>query len=74
MRMGNWKMVNGKELYDLKNDIGEKNDLSKDNPEIINKMTQEYQEWHTEVSGGIKQIGKSPKIKRIEKGTKKTRG
>ena len=63
MRMGNWKMVNGKELYDLKNDIGERKDLSKDNPEIINKMALEYQEWYTEVSSGVKQIGKSPKIK-----------
>ncbi len=47
VRMGNWKAVklnvdkdpNGMmELYDLSNDIGETNNISKANPEIVKKM------------------------------------
>ena len=43
VRMGNWKAVrvgptSPWELYDLSNDIGEKNDVSAKNPEVIAKM------------------------------------
>jgi arylsulfatase A len=33
------------ELYDLKADIGEKNDLSKSKPELAQKMLKELNNW-----------------------------
>ena len=42
IRMGDWKAVQltpGKiELYDLKTDVGERNDLAGKNPEVIKKF------------------------------------
>ncbi|MBN2270017.1 MAG: arylsulfatase [Sedimentisphaerales bacterium] len=45
IRMGDWKLVRTRpgatiELYNLADDIGEKNDIGKENPEILAKMTE----------------------------------
>lgn len=45
IRMGDWKLVRTRpgrkiELYNLAQDIGEKNDVGKENPEILAKMTE----------------------------------
>ncbi|MCX6327822.1 MAG: hypothetical protein NT144_14440 [Bacteroidia bacterium] len=42
VRSGQWKLhrlkVDSLELYDLKNDIGEKMNVAKDHPEIVQKL------------------------------------
>ena len=57
VRMGNWKGVRLKmennpnapvELYDLTSDIGETNDVAKDNPEIVKKIEKIMKEAHVE--------------------------
>jgi len=45
IRMGDWKLVRTRpgrkiELYNLAQDIGEKNDVGKENPQILAKMTE----------------------------------
>ncbi|MEM6551126.1 MAG: sulfatase-like hydrolase/transferase [Planctomycetota bacterium] len=45
MRRGPWKMVpygKQRELFNLKDDIGETTDLSKQHPEVFNAMTRDY--------------------------------
>ncbi|MEM9420318.1 MAG: sulfatase/phosphatase domain-containing protein, partial [Planctomycetota bacterium] len=45
MRRGPWKMVSygeQRELFNLKDDIGETTDLSKKHPEIFKEMTSDY--------------------------------
>lgn len=58
MRNDNWKMVkknSGKwELYDLKSDPTEMNDLSTSQTDRLNKMSAAYQEWEKEV--GVRQV------------------
>jgi arylsulfatase A len=54
MRKGNYKLIEffeeGKmELYNLKDDIGESNNLAASNPEIAEKLQQELQAWRDEV-------------------------
>lgn len=52
IRDGNWKLVSHKgewELYNLKNDPVESNDLSKSNPEIVEELKMKYNEWAKEV-------------------------
>ena len=51
-RVDNWKWVNhaGKEgLYDLSCDIGEKNDLSHDKPEVLAMVKSRYAAWQKEM-------------------------
>ncbi len=56
VRMGDWKAVRrdidrtpqgSTELYNLKDDIGEKNNVASSNPEIVKKMEGIMKEAHT---------------------------
>lgn len=47
---GRWKLVNGTELYDLRNDPAEQKDLSTQHPEIVARMRGEYDAWFADVS------------------------
>ena len=47
-RVGNWKWVdasNGRGLFDLSGDIGEKNDLSKKKPEVLKRVKARFANW-----------------------------
>ena len=53
IRVGDWKMIEffetgKKELYNLKNDIGESKDLAPSHPEVLQKMTTKMSQWRTE--------------------------
>lgn len=52
MRQGPWKLVVIKKesfLFNLQEDLGEKNDLSKQNPERLQSMTKATEDWLSEV-------------------------
>jgi hypothetical protein len=38
VRSGNWKLVNGTELYNLQNDISESNNVSAQHPEVVKQL------------------------------------
>jgi arylsulfatase len=40
-----WRLVKGKELYDIKSDIGQTKDLAEKQPEIVRKMREHYEKW-----------------------------
>jgi hypothetical protein len=42
-----WRLVHGKELYDVRADRGQTNDLAAQHPEIIAKMRAHYAQWWT---------------------------
>ncbi|MDP8245616.1 MAG: arylsulfatase [Candidatus Hinthialibacter antarcticus] len=46
-----YKLVNGKELYDIENDPGETTNIASQHPNIVAKMRQEYLDWYRDVSG-----------------------
>ena len=52
-RVGDWKWVDmgeqGSGLFDLSEDIGEKNDLSKKRPEVLNRLLGRYENWLAEM-------------------------
>jgi arylsulfatase len=58
LRYGDWKIAWGKrmdseprwELYNLSKDIAEQNDLAKDNPKIVNGLSQEWLKWAKRVN------------------------
>jgi len=40
-----WRLIDGKELYNTINDPGQKNDLAKEHPDIVIKMQAFYEQW-----------------------------
>src|SRR5262249_37244105 len=40
-----WRLVKGKELYDLKTDPGQMKDVADKNPDVLKKMTDFYDKW-----------------------------
>ena len=58
IRRGKWKLHyyfedKGVELYDLENDIGEKNNVAKSNPQVTSRMMNEMQQWHDKTGAPI---------------------
>ena len=69
IREGKWKLIQNKqgslELYDLIADISEKTDLSKQNPQIVEKLNNEFKAWRSNMAspmGDLKQK-KNKKVK-----------
>lgn len=73
IRSGRWKLVNNKgkiELFDLQQDLSEKNDLSAQKPEIVAQLRQKYDAWS---KGNTPRIGKGGANDEDEGGGKKKR-
>jgi arylsulfatase len=47
---GKWRLVNGKELYDLKADPGQKVDVAERHPDVLARMRGHYEAWWAGVS------------------------
>ena len=58
-RNGPWKMVNGTELYNVVNDVGEEVNLAEMHPEILEDLIQAYEHWYTDISDdrNLKKVG-----------------
>lgn len=48
-----WRLVHGKELYDLKTDPAQQTDISAQHPDIVQKLKQHYDGWWAKVSPGL---------------------
>ncbi|WP_111708249.1 arylsulfatase [Lutibacter citreus] len=46
----NWRLVDGEELYNIKNDVGQEDDLAKKFPKKLNEMRAAYENWWDYVS------------------------
>jgi arylsulfatase A-like enzyme len=44
-----WRLVKGAELYDIKSDPGQKNDVASAHPEIVKRLRDHYEKWWSEV-------------------------
>ncbi|WP_111708302.1 arylsulfatase [Lutibacter citreus] len=45
-----WRLINGKELYNLDNDEGQNKNLAEENPEKVKEMREFYDKWWEQVS------------------------
>ncbi len=45
-----WRLVNGKELYDIQADRGQTRDLAAEHPEVVTQLRGEYEKWWTDLS------------------------
>jgi arylsulfatase A-like enzyme len=44
-----WRLVHGTELYDVRADRGQKNDLAAEHPDVAKKMKDHYEKWWTDL-------------------------
>jgi len=47
-----WRLVNCDELYNIKSDPGEENNVAKENPEIVSQLQQLYEDYWKEIGEG----------------------
>jgi len=47
-----WRLIKGKELYDIKKDPGQRIDISSEHPEVVDKLRAAYEKWWEAVSEG----------------------
>ena len=40
-----WRLVNGKELFDMDADAGQKQNVASEHPDVFNRLTAEYDQW-----------------------------
>jgi hypothetical protein len=45
-----WRLTDGKELYDLRTDPGQKQNAAAKNPEVVKRLRDAYEKWWTHVS------------------------
>ena len=46
-----YRLIDGKELYDIKIDPSQKDDIAEAHPEVVDKLREEYERWWQHVSG-----------------------
>ncbi|WP_040880170.1 arylsulfatase [Galbibacter orientalis] len=47
---GNWRLINGKELYNLTTDKGQEHNIAEEHPKKVSEMQTFYEKWWTQVS------------------------
>ncbi len=45
-----WRLVNGKELYDIHADPGQKNDVANEHADVVQRLRRAYEDWWADVS------------------------
>lgn len=40
-----WRLINGKELYDMPSDPGQTRDIASQHPDVVNRLTAFYEDW-----------------------------
>ncbi len=51
--MDKWRLINGKELYDLREDPGQRNDISEQHPFLVANLTAAYENWWSGIELGF---------------------
>lgn len=45
-----WRLVNGRELHEIKSDPGQRRNLADQHPQVVAKLQQAYENWWTDIS------------------------
>ena len=48
-----WRLVEGRELYDIVSDPSQRNDIAADHPDVVERLTQAHQDWFESVKPGM---------------------
>ncbi|MEM7012891.1 MAG: sulfatase [Verrucomicrobiota bacterium] len=57
VRAGDWKLLSKGELYNLKDDIGEKSDVAEDHPDIVKKLRAMLDEFQADIDANSRPVG-----------------
>ncbi len=49
-----WRLINGRELYDIREDPEQRRDVAAAHPEIVQDLRREYDRWWDDISGRFK--------------------
>ena len=49
-----WRLINGKELYRIKTDPGQQNNVASGHPDVVDRLTKFYDAWWTELAPSFK--------------------
>ena len=44
-----WRLINGRQLYDIKQDPGQRSDVASGHPEVVERLTRFYEAWWAEL-------------------------
>jgi arylsulfatase A-like enzyme len=50
-----WRLIEGKELYDLKTDPGQQTDIADQHPEVVDQLREDYETWWASLQPSIEQ-------------------
>ncbi len=53
-----WRLIDGKELYDIKADPGQKTDIAKDHTEVVEKLRSDYETWWASLKTDMEQTSR----------------
>jgi len=48
-----WRLINGNELYDMHKDPSQNTNIAESNPEIVNNLRKEYENWWQDISSSF---------------------
>lgn len=48
-----WRLINGKELYDIQADPVQKKDIADANPDVVEQLRRSYEQWWADLSQGF---------------------
>jgi len=48
-----WRLINGKELYDIQADPAQENDIADENPQVVEELCRFYERWWADISQGF---------------------
>ena len=51
-----WRLVEGKELYDIVKDPGQQNDIAAEHPDVIEKLRADYEKWWASLEPSFEQV------------------
>jgi len=58
VRSGKWKLHGNGQLYDLENDVGERNNVARRNPRIVAELKERMQAFDAELTRNTRPVGK----------------
>ncbi len=47
---GKWRLINGKELYNVASDPGQDHDIAKDHADIVAQLKEDYEQWWDDIA------------------------
>ena len=51
-----WRLVEGKELYDIGSDPGQQTDAADQNPDVVKAMQEHYEQYWTEIAASVEEV------------------